>query len=515
MVILAQLRWARQNSAYRPARTQEIPTTVGICCTLSIIPVRIKRIDLTFTALLLPLDILALLGAAVSAYLLRYSRFVTDVRPILQDVPFSQYLSRAVIFIVIWLLLFTLAGLYATSPRRAWGELGRIILACGAGTMIVIATVFFRREIPASRFIVLAVFGFSVLYAWLARLILRVLRHALLRARIGHRLFVVIGTSAPANNLVQTYQAHPIFGITIVKQFGTWNAETRRAIKKIKDRDGLDGVLLADPDLDKKEALELIAFTEEEHLAFTYLADLFAATFTNIKVSTETGVPVIEVKRTPLDGWGRIAKRAFDIIISALLLIVTSPIMLLAALALILEDGLPVIFQNVRVGERGRIFKTYKLRSMWRKYSIGPQFNGRNKANLELEKKLIEERSIKGGPVYKIADDPRVTTVGKFLRRWSIDELPQFWNVLIGDMSLVGPRPHQPREVEKYEAHQRRVLGVRPGITGMAQISGRSDLEFGDEARIDTWYIENWSIALDLYILIKTPFAVLQRKGAY
>ena len=477
--------------------------------------VRIKRLDLSFTALLLPLDILALFCAGLSSYLLRYSRFVTEVLPILQNVPFSQYMSSVAIFVAAWIVLFALTGLYSTTRRRAWGELGRIIIACAAGTMLVIATVFFRREIAASRFIVLAVFGFSIVYVWLERLFLRVVRHALLRARVGHRLFAVIGGSATANEVAATYNKNPIFGVTVVKHFSSWNAETRKAIEKIKNTTGLDGVLLADPDMDKEKSLDLIAFSEEHNLAFTYLADLFAASFTNIAVTTETGVPIIEVKRTPLEGWGRIGKRAFDIIFSFLLLLITSPILLLAALALIIEDGMPVIFQNERVGERGSLFKTYKLRSMWRKFSIGPQFKHRNDDNLAYEQTLIKERSIKQGPLYKIANDPRVTPVGEFIRRWSIDELPQFWNVLVGDMSLVGPRPHQPREVDKYEPSQRRVLAIRPGITGMAQISGRSDLVFEDEARIDIWYIENWSLGLDLYILLKTPFVVLQRKGAY
>ena len=477
--------------------------------------VHIKRLDLTFTALLLPLDILALFCAGLSSYLLRYSRFVSEVLPILQDVPFNEYMTRVAMFVAAWIVIFVLTGLYTTSSRRAWNELGRIIIACAAGTMLVIATVFFRREIPASRFIVLAVFGFSIVYVWIERLFLRVLRHALLRARVGHRLFVVIGGSATASEVAATYNKNPIFGVTVVKQFASWNQETRRAIEKIKSNEGLDGILLADSDMNKEKALDLIAFSEEHNLAFTYLADLFAASFTNIAVSTDTGVPIIEVKRTPLEGWGRIGKRGFDIIVSALLLLITSPILLLASLALIVEDGIPVIFQNERVGERGNLFKTYKLRSMWRKFSIGPQFKTNKQDNLAYEQTLIKERSIKHGPIYKIANDPRVTPVGHFIRRWSIDELPQFWNVLVGDMSLVGPRPHQPREVDKYEPSQRRVLAIRPGITGMAQISGRSDLVFEDEARIDIWYIENWSLGLDLYILLKTPFVVLNRKGAY
>lgn len=160
------------------------------------------------------------------------------------------------------------------------------------------------------------------------------------------------------------------------------------------------------------------------------------------------------------------------------------------------------------------MFKVYKFRSMRANLSVGDQF-GDQKAALELEEKLIRERGIKPGPVYKIKNDPRVTRIGGFLRRFSIDELPQLFNVLVGDMSLVGPRPHQPREVEKYERHHRRVLMIRPGITGLAQVSGRSDLSFDDEVRLDMFYIENWTPLMDLAILLKTPFTVFSRKGAY
>jgi exopolysaccharide biosynthesis polyprenyl glycosylphosphotransferase len=474
-----------------------------------------RRLDLTFTALLLPIDALALVFAGVSAYILRFSRFVTEVRPILQDISFPLYLQTVALFVVVWMALFAFSGLYSSRPRKAWSELGRIIIACGAGTMVTIATVFFRRELTTSRFIVLAVFGFSVVYVLLGRLFLRALRHALLRSGYGHRRFAVIGMNAAATSIVQTYRSNPILGITIVKQFRGWNDETRRALKKLKESGKLDGVLLGETDMEKAKSLELIAFAEEEHLTFMYLADLFAASFTNIEVSYETGVPIIEVRRTRLDGWGRIAKRSFDIFFALILLLVISPVLLVATIALAIEDGFPTFFLNERVGEKGELFRLIKLRSMWRKMSIGPQFAQNEKQNLALEKKLIQEKSIKQGPVYKIAQDPRITPIGHFIRRWSIDELPQFFNVLKGDMSLVGPRPHQPREVDAYQPHHRRVLAIRPGITGLAQISGRSDLSFEDEVRLDTWYIENWSPALDLYILLKTPFAVLYRKGAY
>jgi len=476
---------------------------------------RIRRIDLTFTALLLPLDILALFGAGLGAYVLRFSRFVTEVRPILQDVPFSEYLQTVTTFVGVWIVLFAMAGLYSTRQRKAWDEAGRVALACTAGIAVLIATVFFSRDFTTSRFIVLAVWAFSFLFVFIERLFLRAIRHLLLGARIGHKNVVVIGSSRAAQGIVNEYRSKPILGNTVIKQFADWNDETRRAIDALRSRTPIDVILLAEPDLTKDKALELIAYAEAHHIAFTYLADLFAATFSNIVISTETGTPIVEVKRTPLDGWGRIAKRAFDIVFSILFLIITSPLTLLSMLAILIEDGLPVIFQNIRIGEGGESFKLYKLRSMYRKFSIGPQFDTQSKKNLQLEKQLIAKQSIKKGPVYKIADDPRITSIGRFIRRWSVDELPQFWNVLMGDMSIVGPRPHQPREVEKYLPHHLRVLAIRPGITGLAQISGRSDLQFEDEVRLDTWYIENWSLLLDIYISLKTPFVVLYRKGAY
>ncbi|OGH63006.1 MAG: hypothetical protein A2848_00925 [Candidatus Magasanikbacteria bacterium RIFCSPHIGHO2_01_FULL_50_8] len=151
---------------------------------------------------------------------------------------------------------------------------------------------------------------------------------------------------------------------------------------------------------------------------------------------------------------------------------------------------------------------------MYKKYCT--EGNGESEQDaLKFEEGLIKNNNAKtGGPIYKIAHDPRTTSVGKFLRRWSIDELPQLFNVLRGDMSLVGPRPHQPREVSKYSAEDRRVHAVKPGITGMAQISGRSDLSFEDEIRLDMFYIENWSLVMDLFVLLKTPWAVVKKRKA-
>ena len=189
-----------------------------------------------------------------------------------------------------------------------------------------------------------------------------------------------------------------------------------------------------------------------------------------------------------------------------------SPLMILSAIIILFETGRPIIYKNERVGIRGQRFFTFKFRSIFQKDCTGPQF-GRAGLKAEVkEKDLIDEKSTKTGPIYKIANDPRVTSFGRFIRRWSIDELPQFFNVLIGDMSIVGPRPHQPREVQQYEREYPTVFTLKPGITGMAQISGRSDLEFEEEVRLDTFYLEHWSLILDFIILIKTPFILFKKR---
>lgn len=470
-----------------------------------------RRPDLTFAFLLLPLDFLALVAAAVTAYALRYSRFFTEIRPILTEIPFDRWLAASVFFALVWMVLFALAGLYSMYRRRAWNTLGRVVLACTAGAMLVIATVFFRLEWQTSRFLILAVWGLAIFYVSFCRLFLHLVRKQLLRAHIGHQRLAIVGHSETSDDLERLYREAPWIGITVEKHLKTWNDAARKELVALCRKQKLDVILLADPQLDRETALDLIAFAEENHVEFRYLADLFSATFTRVEMDMTGGIPVIQVKRTPLDGWGRIFKRLFDIAVSSLLIILVSPLLIVFAVGLLVEDGWPVFFLNDRVGERGRLFRLFKLRSMWRKNSIGSQF-GKQKEALELEKKLIQEKSVREGPIYKIAEDPRVTPIGRFIRRWSIDELPQFFNVLKGDMSLVGPRPHQPREVEKYAPHHRRVLAIKPGITGMAQVSGRSDLDFEDEVRLDAWYIENWSPQLDLYILLKTPWAVLKKR---
>jgi lipopolysaccharide/colanic/teichoic acid biosynthesis glycosyltransferase len=219
------------------------------------------------------------------------------------------------------------------------------------------------------------------------------------------------------------------------------------------------------------------------------------------------GIPVVEVKKTPLDGWGRIIKRSFDIVVSFIIIIFISPIMLITVVLIKLDSFGPVFFSRkddgsllYRVGQGGRLIRYFKFRSM---------IPGADSMRYS---ELADKNVRMGGPMVKIKDDPRVTRIGKFIRRFSIDELPELFLVLKGDMSLVGPRPHLPEEVARYEHHHKKVLTIKPGITGFAQVSGRSDLSFEDEVKLDTYYIENWSLLMDIAILFKTPLAVFKSR---
>lgn len=479
----------------------------------SAILANMKHARLFFTAILVPLDFLMLLLAAFLTYLIRY-QFLRNFRAVLTEIPFTNFIDVVMPAAFIWIILFAANGMYTTRRLRVTQELGKVFFGCATGFVAIMIYFVFSQALFSSRFVLLASFLLAIFFVSLGRLIVRGLERLTLKHGLGTTRLVLIGNAASRAVLKDGFSNQPSLGYRVAQEFDTLNQETVRAIQALATKKSIEGLVLTDPGVAEDTSLETMNLAEDLHLRFIYSADLFAAASSNIETHTFAGAPFIEIKKTRLEGWGRIWKRLFDIFGSLILIIVTLPITVPAALAVLMETGRPIFFKNERVGEHGEHFNTLKFRSMHQQYSIGQQFKNQDEA-LAYEKQLIKERSEKRGPVYKIKDDPRLTGTGRFLRRWSADELPQFWNVLRGDMSLVGPRPHQPREVSQYERHHRHVLHVKPGITGLAQISGRADLDFEDEVRLDTYYIENWSLALDIVILVKTPIAVLMRRGAY
>jgi exopolysaccharide biosynthesis polyprenyl glycosylphosphotransferase len=471
-----------------------------------------KRFELIFAFLQLPLDYALLVLAGASAYSLRYTKFVTAIRPILFDLSWNKFYPVLLIVSLGWIIFYALVGMYSTDPNRRFAtDVLRIIMASSSGFAGITIYVFFTLQKFDSRFLVLAGWIIAMIYIIAGRLFIRLIKNSCHRLGLGLRRIVIIGDEHVASIIKEHFSNEPRFGYHVEKVFATFGAAEQKQMENIIP----DELIFTNPKAHEKETLRAIEFANTHHITFKYSADLFETLSSNMNVATIAGIPIIELRRTRLTGWGRIIKRFGDIVGSLLFLILTSPISILSALCILLETGRPVIYKNERVGQYGKKFLVYKFRTMFQKLSTGEQFGKNGELALRAEQELIKKQSIKTGPVYKIVNDPRITKLGRFLRRWSVDELPQFWNVLKGEMSLVGPRPHQPREVAQYEKEYSVLLAIKPGITGLAQISGRSNLTFTEEARLDTFYIENWNWYLDLIILLKTPYVIIRGKGAW
>ncbi|TAK04087.1 sugar transferase [Patescibacteria group bacterium] len=472
-----------------------------------------KRSGLFFTIVLLPLDLLALVAAAVTAYYSRFLPVFTSVRPVVFDLTIERYLPVAAFAAFVWLLVFAASGLYTTRRVAIAHELTRVALACSTGMAAVFAILFFSRTFFESRYIAVAAWLLSIAFVCAERLAVRLVQRSLIRWGIGECRVVLIGENRSSAALDAFFADRHRFGFHVTGHFKRFDGGVAERIRELKRKDKVDEVWLTDPEASREAALDVLGFTEVEHLGFRYTADFFASAVGKSVMHAFAGVPVIEVRKTPLDGWGAIYKRAFDIAVSGILIVLTAPVQLAIAVALFLESPGRVLFSRLphggkvmRVGQGGKSFHYFKFRSMVKDahtYRFDPAFLKRY-GNMR-----------EGSPLFKLKDDPRVTPIGRLLRKFSLDELPEFFLVFLGRMSLVGPRPHLPEEVALYKPHQRKVLTVKPGITGMAQMSGRADLDFDEEVRLDIHYLEHWSPWLDLYLLLKTPLAVIFKKGAY
>lgn len=467
-----------------------------------------KKSELIFTAVLVPVDYFMLFLAGFFAYLLRTSSFVVNFRPVLFGVnlPLMRYLELVLLINIFLLIVFALSGLYEI--KRANGILEdflKILVGASAGLVGIILYSFLRREWFDSRFLIFAAWVLSIIFVLFGRIITRAAQKFLVRRyKVGVHNVLVIGGDEISEEIMLEMKMRPSLGYNLIEHFKSLDFEK---IKEFVGRGEIDDIILANPDFPKENVLDLIDLCEERRISFKFVPNLFQALTTNIEFDVLAGIPTIELKRTALDGWGKIVKRIVDFFGAILGLIIFTPVMAVIAIFVKLNSPGPIIYKNKRVGQRG-LFNTYKFRSMKIENCTGGIYDKSGQAD-KFENELIKNQSGRQGPVHKILNDPRRTRLGKFLEKTSLDELPQFYNVLIGNMSLVGPRPHMPKEVNKYEKWHRKVFNIKPGITGLAQISGRSGLDFDEEAKFDIYYMESWSLWLDFKILLKTPFIVI------
>ena len=477
-----------------------------------------KRSELFFSVLLIPVDALAIVSAYVLAY---WARAQGEVIYLLQ---FPEYLQFVLQLLPLQLLVFALEGLYAASGgRKGVDELAGIFVGTSLGVLLVTAAIFLTNTDIGSRIVLLYAYGLSLVLVVLGRQITRAIQRFLYRFNIGVHRVIVIGTNVGAHELVREITSNSRLGYVYLghiearpEESGVDGGEIGQHLGTLRDLEGIvdqyhpDELIVAQAHMNEAELLHLVTLAKQRRIDLKLTPNILGVQTARVRYQSMAGVPLLELQRTPLEGWGKVAKRLADLIGSSIAIIMFSPLMILTALGVALTSPGPIIYRNRRVGQDKHRFDTLKFRTMKIEYCTGAQYGG--KTALQYEAELIAKQNSRQGAVYKVANDPRLTPIGSFLRRTSLDEFPQFFNVLFGTMSLVGPRPHQPREVERYQPWQDQLFTIKPGITGLAQISGRSDLDFDDEARLDIGYIENWSFWTDLRILLRTPLSLLRSR---
>jgi len=291
-------------------------------------------------------------------------------------------------------------------------------------------------------------------------------------------------------------------GVVDVKDFGRFRAlGTVADIPSVIPERRVDDVIIALPSSSHEEIMSVLALCEQHGVAVKLLPDLFELSLSRVQIDNIAGIPLLDVREQPLRPIARAVKRAMDVLVAAVMLTFTLPVAAVIALLIRLESSGPPLLRQERVGMGGRAFCCWKFRTM--------------RSDAEVMQEALLSINEATWPMFKMRHDPRVTGIGRTIRRWSLDELPQLWNVLVGDMSVVGPRPPLLSEVREYEAWHHRRLEVKPGLTGLWQVSGRSDLPFDEMVYMDIYYVENWSLALDIKIMLRTVIAVLARQGAY
>lgn len=457
----------------------------------------------------------AVLGDAVAVFtgfmIATWIRFNSGLIPLFHDTPpeylYAMYAKGAALATLLFLFIFRSLGLYVRPQIGMFGsKIPRLIHAIGLGILLAVALAFvIRTEPPFSRVTVfISVFSvsFSVLIEryLLFRWELHLARH---RHVINH--VVIVGTNSIAVRLKQALQQEPRLGSRVVAFFRTHSAEphpdipeemikgTADDLKSFIESHDVNQMILTDTTISHNSMIELILLCEQFMVTFNLVPDLFHVLTESVDMQTIDDIPLLGVSRWPLDKfWNRLIKRTADIIGALTGLILFSPLMLVCAILIKRDSPGPVFFRQERCGKDGNPFVLTKLRTM--------------RANAEADT----------GPVLAVENDPRRTKIGACLRRYNLDELPQLWNVLKGEMSLVGPRPERPFFVEQFKEDIGRYMWrhvSKPGMTGWAQINGlRGKTDIRERIKYDLYYLEHWSLAFDFKIIVKTFFS---RENAY
>jgi exopolysaccharide biosynthesis polyprenyl glycosylphosphotransferase len=474
-----------------------------------------KRFSANYMAVLLLLDVILIQCALWLAMQLRFwLPFGLTLRP--EWVPQWVYrptLELHVAVAILWLLAFLVASVY--TPRRIihwYDEFHRLGLAHTTASFSLAGALYLAQaELPRLTFLYFYILGLFVLLG--SRSLLR-LWHRLQRNTLNSvARILIIGAGPVGRNLVSEFQRQNWPGLAFVgfldddpelqmtEPLGLPVLGKVDQVQEVAAQYNVDEVIIALPMRAHVRLANLVATLQASPVRVRVVPDYFELAFFGATIENLGGIPLIGLRDPAIDGFQRLVKRLIDIIISALGLLFLAPLLLLVAALIKMNDGGPIFYRAERIGENGRRFRMLKFRSMVV-----------DADRLEI---VVSQNEETGVVFHKRPDDPRITRIGRFIRSTSIDELPQLWTVLKGEMSLVGPRPELPWLVERYEPWQRKRFAVPQGITGWWQVNGRSDKPMHLHSEEDLYYIQNYSLWLDIQILWKTVFAVVKRRGAY
>ena len=461
-------------------------------------------------------DVVLINVAFALAYVVRYvwQWFL----PVIFHDPYRDYLGQQLVLTVLLALTFRYTGVWRRRRGESWlDESARVATATAAGITLMMAVTFFLQPSPFSRLLLFWALLFIVLFIGAARLARRIGLSLLYRRGIGVDRALVVGAGETGRSVIRTLLARPDLGFALVgyledgdggnigigriPRLGGYTELDRH----LREMAPIHTVFLALPGAMHPQLLNLLQVCRQHDVRAQVAPDLLQLSLNRVEFTTMAGMPLLGVRDMAAFGhistWGRLFKRALDLFIIALFALPTLLVMGVIALLIKIDSPGPVFYPSPRVGRDGHLFNMYKFRSMV--------------LDADDQKEALRELNEADGPMFKIRHDPRLTRAGRLIRRLSLDELPQLYNVLVGQMSLVGPRPPLPEEVAHYKPWHRQRLAVVGGMTGLWQVSGRSDLSFDELCLLDIYYIENWTVGLDVRILLQTIPHLLSGKGAY
>jgi exopolysaccharide biosynthesis polyprenyl glycosylphosphotransferase len=451
-------------------------------------------------------DGICALAAGLLAYEVRFGFENGGLRP-------SAYLLVSCVLPVLWCAAIAIAGGYDSRVIGLGSDEFRRVLNGAVGLAAGLAIFSYAAMLEIARGYVVIAFVAAVVPDLFARLLLRKRLHRQRKVGACTQRVVVVGHAPAVADLVALLRRDSYHGLSVVGAClagGTMLREIAgvpvyggpgSVTGAVRDFGADTVAVLTSPEMNAIRLRELAWQLEATGTDMCVAPALLDVAGPRTTIRPVAGLPLLHVDHPELTGAKQAVKAGFDKVVAGLGLLLLSPLFLLIAACIKVHDGGPVFFRQVRVGKDERRFRVFKFRTMV--------------VDAERQKAQLANSNEGAGALFKMRRDPRVTRPGAWLRRWSLDELPQLINVVIGDMSLVGPRPALPAEVARYHYHMRRRLVVKPGITGLWQVSGRSDLSWADAVRLDLRYVENWSLALDLQILWKTGSAVFSGHGAY